>query len=138
MFPNAKFIRLLRDPRDNWASLKSGWEKRYKDYNDDIRRLKQSMIERGRASMELAKYNKELIGKERYSVIRYEDITQNLEKEMRKLADFIGISFSEKLMSPIIVRLLGKVINLVEKTFTNLPKKMLDDGKKELIKKKLS
>ena len=96
------------------------------------------MIERGRASMELAKYNKELIGKERYSVIRYEDITQNLEKEMRKLADFIGISFSEKLMSPIIVRLLGKVIILVEKTFTNLPKKMLDDGKKELIKKKLS
>ena len=117
MFPNAKFVHLLRDPRDNWASLKSGWKKRYKDYNDDIRRLKQSMIERGRASMELAKYNKELIGKERYSVIRYEDITQNPEKEMRKLANFIGISFSEKLMSPTIVGLPWKGNNFSGKNF---------------------
>ena len=117
MFPNAKFIHLLRDPRDNWASLKSGWKKRYKDYNDDIRRLKQSMIERGRVSMELAKYNQELIGKKRYSVIRYEDITLNPEKEMRKLANFIGISFSEKLMSPSIVGLPWKGNNFSGKNF---------------------
>ncbi|MBZ0167180.1 MAG: sulfotransferase [Candidatus Omnitrophica bacterium] len=25
LFPQAKFIHLLRDPRDNWASLASGW-----------------------------------------------------------------------------------------------------------------
>lgn len=117
MFPKAKFIHLLRDPRDNWASLKSGWKKRYKDYNDDIKRLKQSMIERGRASMELAKYNKEIIGEDRYFVIRYEDITLNPEQEMRKLASFIGISFSEKLLSPTIVGLPWNGNNFGGKSF---------------------
>lgn len=105
IFPNAKFIHLLRDPRDNWASLKSGWEKRYVNYNDDIRRLKQSMIERGRMSMELAKYNLTTIGDDRYKVVRYEDLTLNPEIEIKKLASFIDIPFSENLLKPTIVGL---------------------------------
>ena len=34
-FPNAKFIHLIRDPRDNFASLKSGWEERYKNQENE-------------------------------------------------------------------------------------------------------
>ena len=46
--------------------------------------------------MELAKYNKETIGRDRYSVIRYEDLTQNPEKEMIQLANFVGIPFQSR------------------------------------------
>ena len=43
------------------------------------------------------KYNKETIGRDRYSVIRYEDLTQNPEKEMIQLAT-IGIPFSKSML----------------------------------------
>lgn len=105
VFPNAKFIHIIRDPRDNWASLKSGWEKKYSKSNDDIRRLKQSMIERGRFGMELAKINKTILGKHRYKVIRYEDLTSNPETEVRKIVSFIGIPFHKKLLQQSIVGL---------------------------------
>lgn len=98
MFPNAKFIHIIRDPRDNWASLKSGWDKRYRYFNDDARRLKQSMFERGKLGMEFAKHNLEAIGTDRYRVIKFEDLTLNPEAVMRDLANFIGLVFSEKIL----------------------------------------
>ena len=105
IFPNAKFIHILRDPRDNWASLKSGWETYYSKLNDDIRRLKQSMIERGKFGMELAKINKTILGENRYMVIRYEDLTSNPESEIKKITSFIGIPFHKKLLQQTIVGL---------------------------------
>lgn len=117
IFPNAKFIHLLRDPRDNWASLKSGWDKRYTNWNDDIRRLKQSMIERGRFGMELANINKEIIGKDKYIIKRYEDVTRNPKEEMRKLADFLQIPYSDTMNEQTIVGLPWKGNNFSGKNF---------------------
>ncbi|MCD4761442.1 sulfotransferase, partial [bacterium] len=57
-FPRAKFIHLIRDPRDNWASLKSGWLKRYRHFNDSYLFLLQSMFERSKLGMEMAEHNK--------------------------------------------------------------------------------
>ena len=34
-FKNAKFIHLIRDPRDNYSALKSGLKKYYSKFNDD-------------------------------------------------------------------------------------------------------
>jgi len=100
IFPNAKFIHILRDPRDNWASLSSGWEKRYKHYNDELNRLKHSMIERGKLGMRMAKDNLETIGKERYRVIKFEDITSNPVTALKNLCNFIGITFDEDMLTP--------------------------------------
>lgn len=100
IFPNAKFIHIVRDPRDNWASLKSGWDKRYKDFNDDLQRLMHSLLERGKLCMEFAKYNLEIIGEDRYKVIKYEEITKDLESFMHELAQFIGIDFDSNLLIP--------------------------------------
>lgn len=101
-FPKAKFIHLIRDPRDNFGSLKSGWEKRYKQFNDRIERLLQSHIERGKLGMELARWNKERFGKEEYLVVKYEDLTENPERVMREIANFLNISFLETLLKPTI------------------------------------
>ncbi|MCJ8344383.1 sulfotransferase, partial [bacterium] len=72
-YKNAKFIHLIRDPRDNFASLKSGWEDRYVDQNDSPERLLQSLLDRGLYGLKLASTNQEVLGNDRYKVIKYED-----------------------------------------------------------------
>lgn len=99
-FPEAKFVHVLRDPRDNFASLKSGWKARYQSQNDSIERLLQSMLDRGGLGMRMAKANLDAYGKEKYMVVRYEDLTQDPETHMRKIAEFMGVSFHEKMLIP--------------------------------------
>ena len=67
--------------------------------------------------MELAKYNEETIGRDRYSVIRYEDLTQNPEKEMIQLANFVGIPFSKSMLQTTILGLPWKEIIFWKKFF---------------------
>ena len=100
MFPNAKFIHLIRDPRDNWASLKSGWDKKYHQYNDEQNRLLQSLIERGKLGLEFAKHNQEILGSDCYKVVKFEDLTNDPENIMKDLAEFSGIEYSEDLLYP--------------------------------------
>ncbi len=99
-FPDAKFIHLIRDPRDNWASLKSGWDVKYRRYNDSPQRLLQSLIERGKLGMEFAKHNQKILGDQRYKIIKFEELTNTPEGIMKDLCQFIGISFNEKLLKP--------------------------------------
>ncbi len=99
-FPQAKFIHVVRDPRDNWASLRSGWDVRFKYHNDSLERLMHSMIERGRFGFELAVMNVERFGPETYHVIRYEDLVADTRAVMGDVCKFLGISFSPELLRP--------------------------------------
>jgi len=101
-FPNAKFIHVIRDPRDNWASLKSGWEKRYKKFNDSKSRLIQSLIDRGKLGMELARDNASIFGNNRYKIIKFEELVNKPEKTMKEICDFLGIKFEEIVLKPTI------------------------------------
>ncbi len=99
-FPDARFIHLVRDPRDNFGSLKSGWQARYQDYNDRIETLLQSLLDRGGLGLKLAALNAERFGDHRYRVVRFEDLTRDPEAVMRSLASFLGIAFDEVLLKP--------------------------------------
>ncbi|MBL4889183.1 MAG: sulfotransferase [Candidatus Lindowbacteria bacterium] len=99
-FPNAKYIHLLRDPRDNYGSLKSGWSARYAGQNDSVERLLQSMLDRGLLGMKYASVNQERFGKDKYKVIRYEDLCSKPEEVMADLCEFIGIKYDDILMKP--------------------------------------
>jgi hypothetical protein len=101
-FPNAKFIHIIRDPRDNWASLISGWEKRMQYYNDVPERLMHSMIERGRFGYELSILNLKRFGEKQYLIVKYEEMIANSDSVMRRVCDFIGISFHRNLLEPTI------------------------------------
>jgi hypothetical protein len=99
-FPDAKMIHVIRDPRDNFASLKSGWAKRYQKFNDSLERLQQSMIDRGLLGMKLAGLNLERYGEQRYKVILYENLTGNPQEEMENFCKFAEIEFDDILLRP--------------------------------------
>lgn len=99
-FPQARFIHVVRDPRDNFGSLKSGWSARYQQQNDSIERLLQSMLDRGGLGMKLARLNAERFGPKRYRVVRYEDLTTEPERVMRDLCLFLEIDFDDILLKP--------------------------------------
>jgi len=99
-FPSARFIHLLRDPRDNFGSMKSGWQARYQKYNDSVERLLQSLLDRGGLGMKLAALNAERFGPDRYRVVRYEDLTRDPENILRDLCTFMDIEFRDILLKP--------------------------------------
>ena len=99
-FPKAKFVHLVRDPRDNWASLKSGWQKRYQNFNDTPERLLQSMIDRGRLGLEFAMANSERFGDNVYKVFRFEDLVNFPREILGHICEFLGVEFSEEIMKP--------------------------------------
>jgi hypothetical protein len=99
-FPNAKFIHIVRDPRDNFGSLKSGWEARYKAQESDKRALLQSLLDRGGLGLRMAPMNLEALGPDRYLVVRFEDLAKDSDTYMRNIAKFIGIDFGPTLKVP--------------------------------------
>lgn len=102
-FPKAQFIHIVRDPRDNYASLKSGWNVRYGQRNDDPRYMLQSMIDRGRLGVELAGHNEKRYGESRYLIIKYEDLVADTKKQMMKICDFLKIEYNDCLLKPTVL-----------------------------------
>jgi hypothetical protein len=101
-FKNAKFIHLIRDPRDNYSAIKSGLEKYYSKFNDDRLSILFSIIFRYLNGLEAIEYNKKIIGKD-YYVCRFEDLILSPKKEMKKLCEFLNINFSEDLLTPTVL-----------------------------------
>lgn len=99
-FPQARFIHLLRDPRDTWASMKSGWDIRFKYHNDSPARLMHSLIERGRFGFELADRNQRRFGGDVYTVVRYEDLLADPPGVLAELCRFIGVPFAREVFQP--------------------------------------
>jgi len=131
-FPNAKFIHVIRDPRDNWGSLKSGWEKRYKNFNDSQERLLQSLIERGKLGIEFAKHNQEFFGKDQYLIIKFEDLTSNPHQMLEKICNFLRVPYDDILLTPTICGIIWKGNNFEGKKFTSISDINVDRWKKRI------
>ena len=131
-FPNAKFIHLVRDPRDNFASLKSGWEERYKNQEEDIKGLLQSLIDRGGMGMRVALYNQSVLGEKKYKIIKFEDLTTKTDKIIKKLTSFLNIKFSESLLKPTMNGYLWKGNNFQGITFDKVSSTNVNKWKKRI------
>lgn len=90
-FKNAKFIHIIRDPRDNWASLKSGWKSRYNINSKNLNHLMFSLIFRVYNSLKFADLNQKVIGSKNYLVIKYESLIKSPKKELKKIQKFLSI-----------------------------------------------
>ena len=99
-FPDAKFIQLLRDPRDNYGALKSGVSKYYSKIGENEKETLASLIHRAKLGMEIGFYNLQKFGPEKYKMLKFEDVISNPEREMKSVADFMNIKFDPVLLSP--------------------------------------
>ena len=89
LFPDAKFIHLLRDPRPNAWSL-------HKRQLYPLPLAAQYWREIN--SMACAQRN--LLGPDRFMVLRYEDLLQNPRDSMEKVCSFLKLPFVEEMLDP--------------------------------------
>ena len=99
-FPDARFIQLVRDPRDNFAALAAGVEGYYSRMGEDHDRTLASLLNRVRTGFRMARYNRATFGENRYLILRFEDLTSAPESSMRIVADFLDIAFEPSLLTP--------------------------------------
>lgn len=86
LFPQAKFVHVIRDGRDSAASINRRF-RRTPEYS--IFRWKNVVLEGRRAAKCLP---------DKYLEVRYEDVTTDPEYWMRRICDFIDLPFSENVL----------------------------------------
>ena len=101
-FPRAKFIHIVRDPRENLASIKRLYYSR--SWKWEARSIARSLAD----SYETAYENQEKLGKTNYLVVRYEDLTSNPGELMQEIAGFLQIGWEDSLLCPTINNRLAK------------------------------
>jgi len=87
VFPNAKFIHMIRDGRDCAASFERRWG-----------RTPELTIHRWKRVVELCRADGYSLGAERYLEIQYESLTQDPESWMHKICDFLEVEFDPAIM----------------------------------------
>ncbi|WLE95565.1 MAG: sulfotransferase [Candidatus Electrothrix communis] len=93
-FPDARFIHIVRDPRENLASLKKLYQTRSWRW-DPL-----EVADRIAGSCRLADEYLKKLGQERYHLLTYEQLTERPAATMRELAEFIGIEWYNALLKP--------------------------------------
>lgn len=92
MFPDAKFIHIVRNPYANLVALRR-YQMRRKSYPlipHNLSALKNSFYYLYRNQRQI----------EPYLVVRYEDVLLDTKSTMMKIANFIGINYDENLIEP--------------------------------------
>ena len=102
-FPDARFIQLLRDPRDNFAALAAGVDQHYSRLGENHNRTLASLLNRARIGFQMARQNRASYGEGRYHLVRYEDLVAAPEAAMRGIAAFLGIEFDPSLLKPTVL-----------------------------------
>ena len=105
LYPTSKFIVIVRDPRDIFASFKAIAEKKkaglespsFKENVTPCRFINGNKGKNIYAYHELAKRYK---GSEDFCFVKYEDLVSNTAKEMTVVAKYLGVTFTNELISP--------------------------------------
>ena len=99
IFPKLKIIQIIRDPRDNYSSLKSGFRKYYKKIGYNNEELLLSAIFRIKNDLKFAQL---LQKKNFYLCLKFEDLVQNPKKEIKKIFRFLNIKENNIQIKPTI------------------------------------
>ena len=100
MYEKAKFIHILRDPRDNWAVIRNGWDKHYHTQYDSMDRLLRSVIDRNYIQQKMAIDNQKIYGKDKYMVLKYEDLIKKPQDTIKDVCNFIGLDYERVNLEP--------------------------------------
>ena len=129
-----KFLHLIRDPRDNFASLKSGHSSYYSKLGEDNLVLLSSMINRAKFDFDFIEKNKKIFGKKNYLVIKYEQLVKKPENVTKKICKFLKIKFNKILLKPTIFQSEIKNNTFTKKKDTKINQRSVLRWKKELTK----
>ncbi len=89
-FPEAKFIHVVRDPRAVVLSrVRAGFGSNLIEPN----------VDRWRRAAEMHRDHAELLGAERYLLVRYEDLVTEQEQTLRGVCDFLGIEMTDAMLA---------------------------------------
>lgn len=94
LFPGMKVISLVRDPRDNYASIFAGVRDKSAEMGEDERSILAAAINRARLDLMSARLNQSN-DPEHFMALRFEDLATDPSTEMKKVADFIGVPFRQ-------------------------------------------
>ena len=106
-FKNARFVVMVRDPRDMYSSFKriarmiQAGEK-YASFTDSISVMEYlfSYHNQGKRCYDYMNYFNESNDDKCFLFVRYEDLVNNSRSVMKDVASFIGINFDEILLKP--------------------------------------
>jgi hypothetical protein len=93
LFPDAKLVQIVRDPRAVFASFKNRIVNRY-GHHTKAHRLPRSW---NRSAREIPRLRRD---PSRFLVIRYEDLVKNPEEILKTICQFGGFEFSEGMLEP--------------------------------------
>jgi len=89
MFPNSKFIHIMRDGRDVALSIVKQWW----GANDFMTALRT-----WREKIYWARKMLQMLPEERYTEIKFEDLIVNSEEQLIKIMDFLGLGFEKGML----------------------------------------
>ena len=89
-WPTARFIHVVRDPRDNYAS----YRRKHPEWSASF------FARNWLRSTESGLLNQEAVGPEQYWMLRYEDLTSQPEETIKQLCAFLSIEDSSTLRIP--------------------------------------
>tara|TARA_Y100001970_G_scaffold289539_1_gene420293 strand:- start:1833 stop:2807 length:975 start_codon:yes stop_codon:yes gene_type:complete len=98
-FPKLRMVSLIRDPRDNFASIKSGIGNYYSNFGENTNTALGSLINRAKMDLSSAWINQKHYS-DSFLAIRYEDLVKDPEKLIKKVAKFLDLKFSKSLLIP--------------------------------------
>ncbi len=140
LFPSSKFVQLIRDPRDNLASLYSGIDSWYATMGDTKYTILHSLLERYGLGLKLIPYNKKAIGRNNFNVIKFENLVRRPQDTLEKLCDFIGIKFESTLLNPTVLSMPtggnsfeGKKFTKIDSNNANNWKTRIDDFSAKVV-----
>jgi hypothetical protein len=97
---DAKFIHMIRDPRDNFAAIYSGVSNYYSKFGEDDFHALASTINRIRIGYSFLRSNAKRISD--YLVIKFEDLVKDQRVTMEEISEFLEIGQESILYQPTI------------------------------------
>lgn len=133
IFKNMKMVNIIRDPRDNYASIKSGQKRYYDKFDIDYLQNFASTLFRSRQDLLSTFYNKE---HKKFTHITYENLVTKTRRTMKELCFFLDIKFHDTLLNPSLGKynyygnnFMTKIIGITNKNKNNWKKRITEEEK---------
>ena len=96
---DVRFVNIVRDPRDNYAALKSGVEGYYSRFGEDDRKTLASLINRARMDFLAARVQEEK-RPDKFLTVKFEALASDTKGTMSGILEHCGLIFDESAMNP--------------------------------------